>query len=227
MRFLRAKLGLLATFVVLASLSPSSAVQVAQTGQGPTLASIGPLTFGPDGTLFTADNQGAAIFALDLGAQANGGAAGAKGLDALDEKLAALLGTGAREISVTDLAVHPRTHNAYVSVMRGQGAGSAPVLFRIDGAGQIANVSLQTLKFQKVELPNPPPANAAARSNPPVIRRRSRSCRPCEWCPARIGCPKGMRSAMARAPAWAASALVSHPSAHPLSRSAFASRRSR
>jgi hypothetical protein len=53
-----------------------------------------------------------------------------------------------------------------VSVMRGQGAGAAPVLFRIDGAGQIANVSLQTLKFQRVELPNPPAANTTARSNP-------------------------------------------------------------
>jgi hypothetical protein len=166
MRFLRAKLGLLIAFVVLLSLSPSSAVPVVETGQGPSLASIGPLTFGPDGTLFAADNQGAAIFALDLGAQANGGAAGAKALDALDEKLAALLGTGAREVSVTDLAVHPRTRNAYVSVMRGQGAGAAPVLFRIDGAGQIANISLQTVKFQKVELPNAPVANAAARANP-------------------------------------------------------------
>ena len=36
---------------------------------------------------------------LDLGTLANGGAPGAKGLGALDEKLAALLGTGAREIS--------------------------------------------------------------------------------------------------------------------------------
>jgi len=120
MRDLRAKLGLLVAFVILASLSPSSALPVVDTGQGPALASIGPLAFGPDGTLFAADNQGAAIFALDLGAQVNGGAPGAKALDALDEKLAALLGTGAREVSVTDLAVHPRTRNAYVSVMRGQ-----------------------------------------------------------------------------------------------------------
>ena len=125
MHALRLKLGLVA-LVVIASLSSSSALQVTQTGQGPALASIGPLAFGPDGTLFTADNQGAAIFALDLGAHASGGAAGAKSLDALDDKLAALLGTGAREIQVTDLVVHPRTKNAYVSVMRGQGAGAAP-----------------------------------------------------------------------------------------------------
>ena len=160
------KLWILIAFVAVASLSPASALQVAQTGQGPALASMGPLAFGPDGTLFAADNQNAAIFALDLGAAANGGAAGAKGLDAVNEKLAALLGTGAREVTITDLAVHPRTRNAYVSVMRGQGAGAAPALFRIDGAGNIASVSLQTVKFQRVELPNAPAANATARQNP-------------------------------------------------------------
>jgi hypothetical protein len=166
MHSLRVKLGVLAAFVLATSLSPSSALQQTQTGQGPAMASMGPLTFGPDGTLFAADNQNAAIFALDLGAQANGGAAGTKSLDALDEKLAALLGTGPREVTVTDLVVHPKTRNAYVSVMRGQGAGARPALFRIDGAGQIASISLDTLKFQRAELPNPPAANATARSNP-------------------------------------------------------------
>jgi hypothetical protein len=33
-------------------------------------------------------------------------------------------------------------------------------------AGQIANISLQTVKFQKVELPNAPVANTSARQNP-------------------------------------------------------------
>ncbi len=166
MRSLRVRFGLLAALIVVVSLAPSSALQVSHTGQGPSLASIGPLTFGPDGTLFAADNQGAAIFALDLGAAANGGAPGTKSLDAIDEQLAALLGTGAKEIAITDLVVHPRTRNAYVSVMRGQGAGAAPTLFRIDGAGQIVNVALLALKFQKVELPNPPAVNATARTNP-------------------------------------------------------------
>ena len=130
------------------------------------LASIGPLTFGPSGTLFAADIQGAAIFALDLGDHATSGAAGAIGLDAIDDKLAALLGTGADEISITDLAVHPETQNAYVAVMRGQGAGAAPALFRIDGAGSIDLVPLESLAFEKAEIPNPPPANPTARRDP-------------------------------------------------------------
>jgi hypothetical protein len=147
-------------------MSPSSARAVAVTGQGPTLSSVGPLTFAPDGTLFAADNQSAAIYAFDLGAQASGGAQGTKALDALDQKLAALAGTAANEITITDLAVHPKTGNAYVSVMRGQGAASTPALFRVDGTGKIDMISLQSVKFQKVELPNAPVANPGARQNP-------------------------------------------------------------
>ena len=64
------KSSLLVALVVVASMSSSSARAVAVTGQGATLTSIGPLAFGPDGTLFAADNQAAAIYAFDLGAQA-------------------------------------------------------------------------------------------------------------------------------------------------------------
>jgi len=166
MRSSLSKLWVLIAVVVFASWSSSSAREVAQAGQGPSLASIGPLAFAPDGTLFTADNQGAAVFALDLGSQASGATAGAKGTDALDQKLAGMLGTEAREITITDLAVHPKSHNAFVSVMRGQGAGAAPALFRVDGTGKIEMVSLQTLRFQKVELSNAPAANTTARQNP-------------------------------------------------------------
>ena len=50
--------------------------------------------------------------------------------------------------------------------MRGQGAGAAAALFRVDGAGAIANVPLQSLKFQRVEIQNAPAANPTARTNP-------------------------------------------------------------
>ena len=167
MRFMTIKLSLLIAFVVVATSSvPSSARAVAETGQGPKVASLGPIAFGPDGTLFAADNQDATIYALDLGAQGSGAVAGAKGTDALNEKLAALLGTGAREITITDLAVHPRSKNAFVSVMRGQGAGATPALFRVDGAGKIDMVSMPTVKYQKIEMPNAPVANLTARQNP-------------------------------------------------------------
>ena len=151
--------------VVVTLWAPSSVRVDAQAGQVLTMASISTMAFGPDGTLFAADNQNAAIVALDLGAQASAGAPGARGLDALDEKLAAMLGTGAAEVTITDLAVHPRTRNAYVSAMRGQGAGAAPTLFRIDGTGKIDLVSMSGLKSQRVELPNAPAAGGTGRGN--------------------------------------------------------------
>ena len=155
----------LVTLVAVTLWAPSSARVDAQAGQALTMASIGSLVFGPDGTLFAADNQNAAIVALDLGAQAGAGAPGVKGLDGLDEKLAAMLGTGAAEVTITDLAVHPRTRNAYVSAMRGQGAGAAPTLFRIDGTGKIDLVSMPALKHQRIELPNAPAAGGTGRQN--------------------------------------------------------------
>ena len=57
--------------------------------------------------------------------------------------IAALLGTDAKEIIVTDMVVHPRTKNAYVSVMRGQGTAGKPALLRVDGAGAGARSCLR------------------------------------------------------------------------------------
>src|SRR6185295_11001779 len=113
----------LLALVVATSWAPSSARAVVDSGQGPALTSLGPLAFSADGTLFAADNTAATVYALDLGTQASGATPGAKGMDGLDAALAAMLGTAATEITITDLAVHPRSHNAFVSVMRGKGAG--------------------------------------------------------------------------------------------------------
>ena len=141
-------------------------VPVAAADAGPQMTSIGPLTFGPDGVLFAADTQAATIYALELGDKANGGASGTQTVDAIDQKIAALLGTDAKEIIVTDLVVHPRTKNAYISVMRGQGTASKPALLRVDGAGKIAVVSFENLKHTKVALPNAPNAGTNPQRDP-------------------------------------------------------------
>ena len=91
--------------------TPAS-VPVSAADAGPQLSSIGPLTFGPDGVLFAADTQSATIFALELCDKASGGAQGVQGVDGIDQKIAGLLGTDAKEVIVTDMAVHPRTRNA-------------------------------------------------------------------------------------------------------------------
>ena len=144
----------------------AAGVPVAAAAAGPQMATIGPLTFGPDGVLFAADTQSATIYALELGDKASGGAPGAQGVDAIDQKIASLLGTDAKEIIVTDMVVHPRTRNAYIAVMRGQGTASKPALVRVDGAGKIEVVSFDGLKHTKVALPNAPNAGTNPQRDP-------------------------------------------------------------
>jgi len=153
----------LLALVAVTAYGPATARLAGAVETAPSLSSIGPLAFAPDGTLYAADPQAATIFALDLGAQA-GAAAGTANVAGLDQKLAAMLGTAAGEIQITDLAVHPKTHNSFVSVMRGQGAAAKPALFRVDGAGKIDLVAQESLKSTSVTLPNPP-ASAGGRNN--------------------------------------------------------------
>jgi len=141
--------------IVLLAASAPTATRLVPAAVAPSLSSIGPLAFAPDGVLFAADKQAATIFALDLGTQASGGAPGAADVTRLDEQIAGMLGTVAAQITITDLAVHPSTKNAFVSVMRGQGADARPALVRVDGAGKIALVSMDTVSYTSVALPNP------------------------------------------------------------------------
>jgi len=148
------KLGAVMVLVVAAASAPT-ATRLVPAAVAPQLKSIGPLMFGPGGVLYAADREAATIFALDLGAQASSGTSGAVGVEKLDEKIAGMLGTTASAIALTDLAVNPVSHNAFVSVMRGQGAEAKPALVRIDGAGKLDLINFDTVSFTSVALPNP------------------------------------------------------------------------
>lgn len=147
--------------VVTASTQMSAGLAPAMTG--PTFSSIGPLTFAPDGTLFAADRTSASIVAMTLGSQAASRVAGTKDVDQIDTRIAALLGTDAAGITITDLAVHPTSKNSFISVMRGTGPEAQPALVRVDGAGEITLVSMEPIKFTSVSLPNPAAVTANGR----------------------------------------------------------------
>src|SRR6478672_5604290 len=98
----------------------------------PPIASAGPITFGPDDVLFLADNRAATIFAIQVADDGSAAPADAFDLADLDTKLSAFLGCATDDLILRDLAVHPRTHNVYLSVMRGRGNAGAPVIVRID-----------------------------------------------------------------------------------------------
>jgi hypothetical protein len=142
---------------IAASGAPAAVNSTATTGLGPTFKFIGTLAFGPDGVLFAADSQDVSITALQLGKEAAGGAPGTKDISAIDQKIAALLGTDPKNLLITDMVVNPKTRNTFISVMRGQGAGAIPVLLRVDGAGTIDMVALDRVRYSKIALPTPPP----------------------------------------------------------------------
>lgn len=159
----------LAFVLGVAALSVSAQVAARPTAAvpaGPAFQSIGPLAFGPDGVLFAGDRDAAMIYAVTLGAQAAGASQGTADVTGLDQKVAAVLGTAAAEVTITDLAVHPTSHNSFISVMRGQGADAKPALLRVDGAGTIAIVDLARTTATSVTLPNPPVATTTGRGNP-------------------------------------------------------------
>ena len=158
---------LVALVIAMTGFTPISPNAAGPADTAAALQSIGPLTFGPDDVLFAADTQGATIYAFQLGKAATGGAPGLKDVPGVDQKIAALLGTDAAGITVTDLAIHPKTKNAFIAVLRGQGSDAKPALVRIDGDGKLEAVAIDQLQHTKAALPNAPVAPAGpVRRNP-------------------------------------------------------------
>ena len=113
----------------------------------PALESMGALAFGPDDILFVGDSEGAAVYAIEIAD--TGASSGAINVGDLDAKLAAMFGTTADDITVRDMAVHPRSGNVYLSVARGDGNFG---LVKVDGSGQLSEVSLTDVRFSKGDI---------------------------------------------------------------------------
>jgi hypothetical protein len=122
----------------------------------PEFKSMGPLAFGPEGVLFVADTRAAAITAIATGDAKPAADAKPLKVEAINQKIAALLGASADQILINDLAVNPISHNAYLAVSRGRGADAVPALIRVKADGQPEVVPLDGVKFSRAELPDPP-----------------------------------------------------------------------
>lgn len=155
--------GALALAIVLAS-GVAMAGEMA-VGQ-PAIRSMSALTFGPDGTLFVGDSKGGAVFAVDVADRGVTSWGERFRITDLESKIAAALGTTADDILIHDLAVHPASRRVYLAVSRGRGGWSsgwnlpndladATILLRIDGEGEIREVSLSEVPHARAELPNP------------------------------------------------------------------------
>ncbi|MEY2881651.1 MAG: hypothetical protein RLZZ15_4031 [Verrucomicrobiota bacterium] len=135
---------------------PVAAAPAGLTVGTPALKSIGPLAFGPDGILFAADTKSAAIFAIATGDATSANSTQPFKIEAVNEKVAALLGTAPDQILITDLAVNPASRLAYLAVSRGRGPDAVPVLVRAKADGKLEVVSLDKVAFAKAQLPDPP-----------------------------------------------------------------------
>jgi hypothetical protein len=106
------------------------------------LESAGPIAFGPEGILFLADSLAAKVIAVDV---ADPGGEGAEPFDVenVDVRVASFLGCAVDDVIIRDMAVHPGSHNVYLSVQRGRGDAGQAVLLRIDHLdGEVEQVSL-------------------------------------------------------------------------------------
>src|SRR5262245_13680417 len=116
------------------------------------LQSVGPLTFGPEGILFVADNAAATIFAIDVEDQDTADETRPINVENLDTRLAAYLGCGREDVFIKDMAVHPTSEKVYLSVMRGSGADAVPLLIKIGGDGELSEVELEHVPFSQTAI---------------------------------------------------------------------------
>jgi hypothetical protein len=122
----------------------------------PAIESIGPITFGPAGILFVADNVTATVTAIDLGDTGPAGDSGPIAVDRLDTRLASYLGCAREEIFLRDMAVNPLSNRLYVSAMRGSGNAGVPLLLEIGADGSVAEVSLENRPFSQTAIEGAP-----------------------------------------------------------------------
>jgi hypothetical protein len=146
---------------------PIVSLQAAEYGLkegAPDIKHAGPMAFGPDGILFVGDTLSAAVFAFDTGDSKAVATDRTVNIDGVNQKIAGMLGTAADEVAINDMIVNPVTGNVFLSVSRGLGPKSAPVIVRADAKGEVTEVNLQKAKFGKVVFTNAPESKEGQRN---------------------------------------------------------------
>jgi hypothetical protein len=158
-----------ALMLLVAALSstPASAAEAGFERGAPEIRSMSVLEFGPDGTLFVGDSKAGAVWAIQLpGEEPQGEVEKPIRVMDLESKLGAMMGTDAGEVMIHDLAVNPVSKNQFLAVSRGRKAwkslwempndvADASLLVRISPTGEISDVALDDVLFQRADLPNP------------------------------------------------------------------------
>lgn len=125
----------------------------------PNVKSMNAIDFGPEGILFVGDSKNAMITAIDTKDNTPSEAPKEIKMTKVDEKIAALLGTTADQVTVQDMAVNPVSKMIYLAVHHSNGT---PVLLKTDGE-ELIHVPLSKVSHSKMALSNPLPVDAKDR----------------------------------------------------------------
>ncbi|GAB3517134.1 hypothetical protein [Photobacterium alginatilyticum] len=136
------KLNVLALNVI-AALSFGTASQAAIAGAQPVSATI--LEFAEKNTLFVADSDGGQIFAYTLPDVKPAKTSMSYNLEGAGTKIAKLLGVDSHLLHYHDIAIHPVSKEAYISLSIQQKGKRTPVIIRANQAGVITRVDLRSL----------------------------------------------------------------------------------
>jgi hypothetical protein len=121
------------------------------------LRSAGPITFGPAGILFLADNAAVTVLAIDVADPGPEGGSEPFDLEDVDARVGSFLGCEPADVVIKDMAVHPLSHNVYLSVQRGHGEAAQPVLVRISRLdGSITDVPLDDVPVAAAAIGDAP-----------------------------------------------------------------------
>jgi hypothetical protein len=154
---------LLAT-LLLASANRSSNHPFGFENGTPAIQSISALAFGPDGILFIGDSKSASVFAVDVKDKTPVVKAQAVELRNIDQKIAAVLGTDAKNITIQDIAVNPVSRKIYCAVQNSDGT---PALLTITDE-KIEAVALTNIPFSSIALNNAPKEDAKDQRGRPL-----------------------------------------------------------
>jgi hypothetical protein len=103
----------------------------------------GALTFSPDGVLFVGDNVSGAVFAYPMGASTAPAAVPPLEVDGIDGRIATLLKAPKSSVHINGMAIHPISHDVYLSVAVGAGS---PAVVKVSPAGALSLVDLARAK---------------------------------------------------------------------------------
>lgn len=126
--------------------------------------SISAIAFGPDGILFIGDSKAATVFAIDTKDKTATEKATAVEIKSIDQKIAAALGTEAKNIRIQDIAVNPISKKVYCAV---HSADGTPVLLTIEG-DRIQAVNLKDIAYSNISIANVPGEDVKDRGGRPL-----------------------------------------------------------